>query len=256
MRSPVVIGATGGSGTRGLRAVLAACGAHMGVNINDAGDAADFFPFYDQHINPTLQSSRRLDYALQELPELVRDSALQELQSCLAAYLARFDPAAGPWGIKGPRSMYMLPYLCEALPGMTFLHLIRDGRDMALSTNQWQVKRHYAALFGEPPGEDMPVAAVRLWSKANREAAAWCAKHLTGRYLTVRYEDLCRAPAETIAAVLDFLRWPCPANPAGQLATAIRASPGIDRWRNLPAAQRAALTSIADETLRHFGYRP
>ena len=51
---PALIGATGGSGTRALRLALIACGAHFGARTNEAGDAADLFPFYDQHINPTL----------------------------------------------------------------------------------------------------------------------------------------------------------------------------------------------------------
>ena len=41
-----------------------------------------------------------------------------------------------PWGWKEPRSIYLLSFLHRHLPALRFLHVVRDGRDMALSKNQ------------------------------------------------------------------------------------------------------------------------
>ena len=45
--NPVVIGGTGGSGTRAVQSALAAAGVFMGERLNESGDAMDFEPFLD-----------------------------------------------------------------------------------------------------------------------------------------------------------------------------------------------------------------
>lgn len=253
-RLPVVIGATGGSGTRALRAVLMLYGAYMGEHVSSAGDAWDFSVFYDLWIDATLRHTRSLNYRLDDLPAEVREPALARLRESVSAYCGRFDTGRGPWGFKGPRSMYALPYLHRLLPGMTFLHLIRDGRDMAISRNHGQVRKHYAAVFGEAPGDDLDVAAARLWSKANLEANAWCRANLPDRHMIVRYERLCDQPAETIADILRLLRWPCTQDQLSQLVRAIRPSPGIGRWRSAPKAGMTPIAAACSDSLRTFGY--
>ena len=59
---PIVVGATSGSGTRVVQAVLARAGVFMGVRLNEAGDAMDFEPILDELINPVLAVTRSLDY--------------------------------------------------------------------------------------------------------------------------------------------------------------------------------------------------
>jgi hypothetical protein len=251
---PALIGATGGSGTRGLRLALIACGAHFGANVNEAGDAADLFPFYDQHINPTLALTRRLDYELAAVPASVREPALAALRRGLVAYRAHIDADSGPWGIKGPRSMYMLPYFAAALDGFAFVHVLRDGRDMALSNNQGQVTRHYLALFGEAPKTADPLAAARLWCKANMEAAAWCERHRPDRYFPLRFEDLCAEPRASLRRLLDFLGWPVDDEALDRAAALIKPPGSIGRWRRLQPNQQVLLTTVAAEGLRRFGY--
>lgn len=253
MISPAVIGATGGSGTRALKAALVAYGAHFGASVNLAGDAAEFIPVYDTHVNPTLASTRSLDYRLDELPEDVREPALAAFREATLLYRRDFDPA-GPWGIKGPRSMYMLPYLAEALPGFAFLHLVRDGRDMAVSRNQGQLLRHYTALFDETPGKDVALASARLWRKANLEAADWAEANLKARYLRVRFEDLCGNTEETLAGILDFLSWPHDGARVERMAARIEAPQGIGRWRRQDAARARAVETLIADALVRFGY--
>ncbi len=250
---PAIIGATGGSGSRALRAALVAGGGYFGSNVNRAGDAIEFFPLYDQHINPTLVAAGSLDYRLAELPAPVREAALGELRRALAAYRAGIDPSAPAWGIKGPRSMFMLPYFASELPAFVFLHLIRDGRDMALSRNRGQM-RHYAALFGEPPRQPMELAAARLWTKANMEVADWAEANLAGRYRRIRYEDLCRRPREELAAVLDFLGWPVAGADVDRMALEVRPAAGIGRWQGADPDLGGRIEEIARPALIRFGY--
>lgn len=251
-RYPVIVGATGGSGTRALRAVLERRGAYMGLNVNATADAVDVIPFFDRFVGETLRQTRRLDYDLADLPAALRNAALAHLEAAMLAYLGPHATAGAPWGFKGPRAMFMLPFFRELFPDMSFVQLVRDGRDMAVSRNQAQLHRYYETLFGEPMGDAVPVAAARLWAKANGEAADWCQRHLPGRHLVLRYEQLCDDPLAAIAGMMEFLDWPCRPEQLAPLAGLIEPSSGIGRWRDRPDA--AAIAAAAASGLARFGY--
>lgn len=252
-RFPVIVGATGASSTRALRAVLERRGFYMGAAINDKADALDVIPFFERYTEETLRHTGRTDYALGDLPEALRISALAHLEAAMAAYLAPQTRSGVPWGLKAPRAIYMLPFFRELFPDMLFVQMIRDGRDMARKRNQLQVRRHYAPLFGEPVGEQPEIAAARLWAKVNGEAADWCAQYLPGRHLALRCEDLAEEPAEAIGRVLDFLDWRCPADELAQLAELVKASGRLGRLRQGDEPD-AAITAAAGPGLARFGY--
>ena len=94
--------------------------------------------------------------------------------------------------------MYVLPLIHARFPKMSFVHVLRDGRDMAVSDNRNQLRKHYAALFGEPSSELDHQAALRLWSATNVMVARWGERVLGERYLQVRFEDLCQRPEELL----------------------------------------------------------
>jgi hypothetical protein len=226
----------------------------MGPDSAPTGDAEDFFPFYDSFINPTMWATRSLNYQLSQVPATICEPALACLRQGLTDFRRKFAQSVALWGVKGPRSMYMLPFWHQMLPGLTFLHVIRDGRDMAISDNLAQVERHYAAVFGESPGTDLAIAAARLWAKANTEAKAWCRENIPDRYLQVRYEDLSAQPVRTIVEILDFLSWNHSPSVCAQLAGIIKPAAGIGRWRSLPSNRQSAIAAAAQPALEYFGY--
>ena len=117
---------------------------------------------------------------------------------------ARARPTGRPWGWKEPRSVYLLPFLAAELPGLRFLHVVRDGRDMAFSENQVQLRKHGDAVLG---ASDEPEAlrSIALWREVNLRAADFGERELGDRYLRIRFEDLCaRAGGHACAEVLRF----------------------------------------------------
>ena len=84
------------------------------------------------------------------LRPLGRTRAPPEAAAELRALVARQHAEADgrPWGWKEPRSVYLLPFLAAELPGLRFLHVVRDGRDMAFSENQVQLRKHGDAVLG------------------------------------------------------------------------------------------------------------
>ena len=100
------------------------------------------------------------------------------------------------WGDKTPRYMRAMPRIEKALPEARFIHLIRDGRDVALS----QARRH---LHDKP----VPIeVAAKRWSKrittARRQGAD------VGHYMEVRYEDLVAEPEAELRKVCEFIDLP------------------------------------------------
>jgi hypothetical protein len=111
-----------------------------------------------------------------------------------AAYRA-FAKAHGKvrWGDKTPRYIEHIPLIRSLFPTARFIHLVRDGRDVALS---------YAHMDFGPKTVSK---AARIWAKrvgaglaAGRDLDPSC-------YLELRYEDLVKSTEEIVKEVCDFL---------------------------------------------------
>jgi sulfotransferase family protein len=256
--APLLIGATGGSGTRALHSALGQAGFFVGNRLNHAGDAMDFEPYLDEIINPILRETRSLDYVLDQLSNGTRAAAERGFKVAFKTYTADLTRKAGHWGWKNPRSMYILPIIAAACPGMSFLHLVRDGRDMALSDNQNQPNKHYEALFGEAYEGAAPESAIRLWAAANSQVADWGERELGNRYMRIRFEDLCAAPGAVMSdALIKSGMEPAPASRVGAGADAVIRTPSsIGRWHGISGEDARALTEKAADALVRFGYQP
>jgi hypothetical protein len=107
---------------------------------------------------------------------------------------------------KTPGHVYQLPLMAEVFPQARFIHMMRDGRDVAVSQNHardtWAAGRwkHF------PPPVDTAFTA-RRWARAMR-CAAEAREQLGARLLEVRYDRL-RADTEgEIRRILAFCAMP------------------------------------------------
>jgi hypothetical protein len=100
------------------------------------------------------------------------------------------------WGDKTPRYMRAMPRIERALPEARFIHLIRDGRDVALS----QAER---AL--EADATSITEVAGR-WKRRIETARKHSAE--LDSYLEVRYEDLVGDPERTLREICSFIDLP------------------------------------------------
>lgn len=60
---------------------------------------------------------------------------------------------------------------------LMFLHVLRDGRDIAFSANQGPVDKFYAPMYGkrisEVPTGSAPSKAIKLWADWNNGLRRW-----------------------------------------------------------------------------------
>ena len=101
------------------------------------------------------------------------------------------------WGEKTPAYMLSIKRIGTTIPEARFIHLIRDGRDVALS----QTDR---AINEQPP----PADQAARWVKRIRKARDQGADIGSERYLEARYEDLVREPEETLKRICAFIKLP------------------------------------------------
>jgi len=110
-------------------------------------------------------------------------------------------------GEKTPDFVRRIPLLHQLYPQSKFVHIIRDGRDVALSSVEWAGKGIGPSKF--ELFAKHPVATTAMW---------WCWQVASGRkdaqqlpkglYHEVRYESLCDEPEPTLRAITDFLGIP------------------------------------------------
>jgi hypothetical protein len=225
-RPPVVIGGVGGSGTRLFAEYLNALGFATG---NDLGGASDNFWF-------TLLFKRREilscpDEEFDELTEiffrgmtgiggftkkqigLVKRLAskdreqhpskwLKERARSLLSRKTKLDPKAR-WGWKEPNSHIVLDRLLARFENMKYIHVVRNGLDMAHSGNQNQLKLWGARFIGQ----NIPVTphySLKYWCIVHRRILE-LGKSMGANFLFLNYDKFCLDPENEIPRLLAFL---------------------------------------------------
>lgn len=235
---PVVIGGTGGSGTRLFARLARAAGFHLGADLNISEDQLEIADFYDRWLNRWL---------------LDPDGCDAPMRIHLAWVIERHRagrPEGEPWGWKEPRSIFLLRFLDAALQGMRFVHVVRDGRDMAFSKNRHQLRKHGATFLGSE-GELSPHRSIALWARLNGGAADYGEGRMGERYLRLRFEDMLDDPDREAARLARFLQAD-QRRLAGAVALEPPASAGA--WRRRDPETIAGLERVAGEALGRFGY--
>ncbi len=243
---PAVVGGTGGSGTRVATKVLLCGGVFMGAHLNVSGDSLDLAQF------DASWGKRYLD-AERSGARAPTDEMRAALPGAVAAHLDGREAASGPWGWKDPPSYLLLPWLDSVIANLRFVHFVRDGRRMAFSHNQRQPQHYGEVVFGAEREQWPPhVLALQFWSWANARAADYGEQHMHGRYLRVRFEDVCAEPQRLCRQIIDFARADGRASDA-QVAAAAEliatpSPPKLDRKR------LAQVHSLEVPSLARFGY--
>jgi hypothetical protein len=205
-----------------------------------------------------------------DLPDAAVDEAAKgsrsyrEFVSALYSEYGRLrgKPFAGE---KTPGYVRHLPRLHALFPWARTIHIIRDGRDVYLSTINWGSASKIARRFSS--WDEDPVTAVALW---------WELKVRLGRedggplgatlYQEVRYESLVSHPEQELAALCEFLglsyddamlRFHEGRQKSGLDAKKawLPATPGLRDWRSqMPSEDIERFEAVAGDLLDELGY--
>lgn len=186
---PIIVCATGGSGTRALVDFYHKAGKFCGATLNHAGDSLPFVGFLEQFVDPVLRAVGRLDYEADDLPLELRRPLFASFGEALTAHHGA-GTRPHSWVVKNPRQIFFGPAWHKVFPQARVLHIVRDGRDMVLSRNQNQPRKHYQSLFREHFNDERGQRA-RFWAVTNTQLHAY-GRRCGDRYLCLKIEDLCK----------------------------------------------------------------
>lgn len=235
--------------------IARAAGYDLGAHLNGAEDALSFIPFHDAWIDRVIKAQAEDATARFVPPEAMVEDFRKRLGEHLVSAGSQVCEEGSRWGWKAPRTLLLLPFLHAQFPAMKFIHILRDGRDMAFSKNQNQLRLHGRALltWREKWFSPQAVQSILTWERVNLRGAQYAEKHLGENYITATFEDLCLKPEETTARLLRFLE--SPEVDAAELSRGEVAAPtSIGRWRAQPADLVRRLEVTAGAALRKFGY--
>jgi hypothetical protein len=173
------------------------------------------------------------------------------------------DRGKARWGDKTPMYMQHLPLLERLFPDALYLHLIRDGRDAAVSflgmpegivTETWAHPRSPADFACE-------------WREQVRAAQALGRRAGPQRYLEVRYEAFVADPSAVLERICSFAEFeyePEMLDYVGRTDAAAKPhqrslerppTPGLRDWRTeLSADDVAAFEAVAGDLLADLDY--
>jgi glycosyltransferase involved in cell wall biosynthesis len=164
------------------------------------------------------------------------------------------------YGDKTPKYTGDIALIGSLLPEAKFVHIIRDGRDVALSLQQ--------VAWGVRNVEE----AARSWSRHVREAIAAGRRLGPERYLEIHYEQLVAAPEQTLTDVCRFIGLEFEADMLNYFQRAhdliapdwfpqfhrnlfSPITTGLRDWRrDMPSRDVAAFESLSGDLLAELGY--
>lgn len=171
------------------------------------------------------------------------------------------EHGAARWGDKTPLYIRYIPTLDRVFPTAQFVHVIRDGRDAALSAaNKWPERRLYMDNY----------YLLRNWVvniERGREAQRVLGE---SRYLEVRYEQLVQDPRQVLERVCTFLGEEFRIDMLDHTTLARKVGPGpqghlevqqpiatnsVQRWKTeMTAFDRKVADRLAGQILLELGY--
>jgi hypothetical protein len=146
----------------------------------------------------------------EEVLGLVRNDQPQSYASFLTDIFDLYGQKRGKAlvGNKTPDSARRMHTLHTLWPEARFIHLIRDGRNVALSLMSWsRVAQKRPGTFST--WKDDPVSTAALWWELNVRCGREAARTLDPKmYCEIRYESLIANPEQECRAISAFLGLP------------------------------------------------
>lgn len=230
--NPVAVGGVGGSGTRVVAHLMQELGFDMGTDLNHSLDDLCFTALFKRRAlwpiedniaelvealpiyltargRPTPQTislERHQERANSLLEKLVAEDGWQEEGAVTDRQdaLTAMSEGSPRWGWKEPNTHIVLPFLFQALPHMKYVHVIRNGLDMAYSANQNQLNLWGEVLLGRPVDNRIPSDALDYWCRVHERLLSFL-PDASERILIIRFESLLQKPDSVLNTMGEFL---------------------------------------------------
>jgi len=163
------------------------------------------------------------------------------------------------WAETTPEHLLYISRIKQTIPDALIVHVIRDGRDVALS---WEKLCQIRPLPWDRTRAAMAAGIYWEWIVNKGRASG---RKLGGDYIEVRYEDLVQKPAEVLRNLEPFIEHDLDYQRITQAAIGSVAEPNtafkneqrspINRWKSdLSPVELSMLERLVGGTLEELGY--
>lgn len=222
----VAIGGIGGSGTRLIAHCLKNLGCDIGSDLNNAYDNLWFTLLFKRQsiLEATDRDIKRLwnifsqrmsgnlrlnEYEIESLNELFEKDRLQHNRAWLKSRVESLLSAKATsgqklwWGWKEPNTHVVIDRLYEQDSELKYIHVVRNGLDMAYSSNQNQ-----AMLWGKSltkrTFEPSPRYSLKFWC-AVQKRMNFVSKAMGDKFMFLNFDDFCVNSTVEAKRLLTFL---------------------------------------------------
>lgn len=225
--SPIAVGGVGGSGTRLIAGMLRDAGFHIGNDLNRADDNLWITLLFKEP--SLLDAPQETKHALMDIfahamvggeawekehVDLVKKIASKNRPYCTKYWLklraktlltrnSRSDGGCAPFGWKEPNTHFFIDSFKEKYPNLKYIHVCRNGLDMAHSGNQNQVTL-WGKYFIEGLDKIGPNESLKFWCIANKRVLHICEQQKID-HLVVNFDNLCTNTKEELSKIAAFL---------------------------------------------------
>ncbi|MEM9273500.1 MAG: sulfotransferase [Cyanobacteria bacterium P01_F01_bin.143] len=250
---PVAVGGIGGSGTRIVSRILQELSFYLGDDLNKQFDNLWFTLLFkrkgilqaslaeiDVWLSIFIKGMISNEIFTQDEVELINHLALSPenphpepwLKERAKSLLARdnSEREIKRWGWKEPNTHIIIEQLHHSLPKLKYIHVVRNGLDMAYSRNQNQLKL-WGFHFLQQEYQISPYYSLKYWVKVH-EHILDVAQLMQDKFLWLNYDELCLNPHQGIDQIIEFLELEIPSSHRDRISNLVKVPDSKDRFKN------------------------
>ena len=250
---PLAVGGVGGSGTRIVAHILQELDFYLGEDLNKQFDNLWFTLLFKRkeilqnslaEINILLSIFMKgmisNEIFTQEEVELINHLASSAtnphpepwLKERAKSLLARdnSEREIRSWGWKEPNTHLIIEKLQYSLPKLKYIHVVRNGLDMAYSRNQNQLKL-WGSHFLQQEYQISPYYSLKYWLKVHQHILE-VAQLMKDKFLWLNYDELCLNPHKVINQIIEFLELEISSSYRDRLSKLVKVPDSMGRFKN------------------------
>lgn len=255
MNAPhVAVGGVGGSGTRVVAQLLRDLGVYIGSDLNESednlwftllfkrpaileADDAEFGMLVNAFVNAMSARLPVPDAQAAAIRALAHDGRVQHGPAWLTK---RADTLLDPsrpgsedsiWGWKEPNTHLVIERLLTCFPDLRYVHVMRNGLDMAFSGNQNQLEMWGPHFLAEADADQSPRASLKYWCVVHRRILD-VVEQFAPRALLLNFDEMCDDPVAGVRELVAFCGFDATEPRIADLARRVKKPASVGRFRS------------------------